>query len=94
MQIKRRLPRSHNAPLLCAQIMTDPTYFGPDQYGKVIDDVWVIQSQHGPFDLASAPKTEGEHIGSAAMLNLVGAAGCCSCNLCWLSWVVSASAHR
>ena len=29
------------------QIMTDPTYFGPDQYGKVIDGTWVVQSNHG-----------------------------------------------
>jgi len=45
------------------QVMTDPTFFGPDQYGKVIDDTWIVQSNHGPFDPSKAPKTyEGEGI--------------------------------
>ena len=39
------------------QIMTDPTFFGPDKYGKVIDDTWIVQHNHGPFSLADAPKT-------------------------------------
>merc|ERR1711907_195710 len=29
------------------QVMTDPTFFGPDKYGKVIDDVVIVQSNHG-----------------------------------------------
>eukprot|EP01052_Picozoa_sp_SAG31_P022198 SAG31_NODE_1754_length_7344_cov_20.426639_4_plen_240_part_00 len=45
------------------QIMTDPTYFGEDKYGVVIDDTWVVQSHHGPFDPAGAPKTVGERMG-------------------------------
>ena len=44
--------------------MTDPTYFGMDEYGKVIDDTWFIQTRpHGPFDPASAPSEVGELIG-------------------------------
>jgi len=39
------------------QIMTDPTFFGPDKYGKVIDDTMIIQSKHGPFDVKEAPKS-------------------------------------
>ena len=30
--------------------MTDPTFFGPSRYGTVIDDIWIVQSKHGPFD--------------------------------------------
>ena len=37
------------------QIITDPTYFGPDEYGKVVDDTWIIQHNHGPFPKESAP---------------------------------------
>ncbi len=32
------------------QVMTDPTYFGPSAYGEVIDDVWIVQHHHGPFN--------------------------------------------
>eukprot|EP00939_MAST-03C_sp_MAST-3C-sp1_P004575 g4575.t1 len=52
----------HNAThLRWQQVMTDPVYFGPDQYGKVIDDTWIVQSNHGPFNPADAPRShEGE----------------------------------
>jgi len=38
------------------QIQTDPLLFGPDLYGRVIDDAWIIQEKHGPFNLEDAPK--------------------------------------
>jgi len=48
----------HNAShIRWQQIMTDPTFFGPDKYGKVIDDTWVVQSSHGPFNPAKAPSS-------------------------------------
>lgn len=50
------------------QIMTDPTFFGPDQYGKIIDDTWIIQSNHGPFDAARAPKSyDGDGVPSISI---------------------------
>ena len=39
------------------QIVTDPTYFGSDMYGKVVDSTWVIQHHHGPFSKSTAPST-------------------------------------
>ena len=46
----------HNAThVRWQQIVTDPTFFGPDQYGMVVDDTWVIQHHHGPFSNATAP---------------------------------------
>ena len=51
----------HNASTIrWQQIMTDPTYFGEDMYGKVVDDVWITQSHHGPFSPESAPSTVPE----------------------------------
>merc|ERR1712166_973509 len=26
------------------QVQTDPTFFGPELYGRVIDDAWIIQN--------------------------------------------------
>jgi len=50
------------------QIMTDPTFFGPDKYGKIIDDVWVVQPNHGPFDAAQAPTSyEGQGVPSTSI---------------------------
>jgi len=40
------------------QIQTDPTAFKWSGYGHVIDETWVVQSRHGPFDAAQAPKGE------------------------------------
>lgn len=37
------------------QVQTDPTLFGKDLYGRVIDDAWIVQHNHGPFSLAAAP---------------------------------------
>jgi hypothetical protein len=37
------------------QVQTDPTLFGPALYGRVIDDVWIVQHNHGPFDLHNPP---------------------------------------
>jgi hypothetical protein len=46
----------HNAShLQWQQIQTDPTLFGPDLYGRVIDDAWIVQSKHGPFDPTDPP---------------------------------------
>jgi hypothetical protein len=42
------------------QVQTDPTLFGPELYGRVIDDVWVVQSNHGPFNESDAPQGCGE----------------------------------
>ena len=39
--------------------MTDPTFFGPELYGKVIDDTMIIQHNHGPFNEMTAPRTAG-----------------------------------
>ena len=49
----------HNASHIHLEyVMTDPTYFGPDKYGAVIDDTWIIQHSHGPFFLDGAPKRQ------------------------------------
>ena len=46
----------HNAThLRWQQVQTDPTLFGPELYGRVIDDAWVIQHRHGPFNATDAP---------------------------------------
>lgn len=37
------------------QVQTDPTLFGPDLYGRVIDDAWIVQNKHGPFNALDAP---------------------------------------
>ena len=45
------------------QIMTDPSFFGPDKYGVVIDDAFVVQHTHGPFSLEDAPTSyEGDGV--------------------------------
>eukprot|EP01064_Diplonema_japonicum_P034759 TRINITY_DN731_c0_g4_i1.p1 TRINITY_DN731_c0_g4~~TRINITY_DN731_c0_g4_i1.p1 ORF type:complete len:548 (+),score=215.43 TRINITY_DN731_c0_g4_i1:44-1645(+) len=38
------------------QVQTDPTDFREDNYGHVIDDTWIVQNQHGPFNATMAPK--------------------------------------
>ena len=38
------------------QVQTDPTLFPDSDYGRVIDDTWIVQHNHGPFDEASAPQ--------------------------------------
>jgi len=46
------------------QVMTDPTYFRMQDYGTIIDDVWIVQENHGPFKESEAPKDEDEeHLG-------------------------------
>ena len=30
---------------------------------QVIDDTWIVQPRHGPFDPAGAPTTEGAKLG-------------------------------
>ena len=37
------------------QVQTDPTLFGKELYGRVIDDAWIVQHHHGPFNLSTAP---------------------------------------
>lgn len=39
------------------QIATDPTQFpgNGSTYGSVIDDAWIIQHRHGPFDMTKVP---------------------------------------
>jgi len=41
------------------QVQTDPTLFPGSDYGRVIDDAWIVQHNHGPFDIADAPKEVG-----------------------------------
>ena len=54
--------------------MTDPIYFG-NEYGKIIDDVWIVQSHHGPFDAARAPKAyEGQGVPSTSIDHWYGLA--------------------
>ena len=52
------------------QVITDPGdkegrpfFVGVEPYGTVIDDTWIIQSSHGPFNKANAPKAHGEPSG-------------------------------
>ena len=46
----------HNATHLnWQQVQTDPTFFPASDYGRVIDDWWVVQDKHGPFNAAEAP---------------------------------------
>lgn len=45
------------------QVQTDPTLFGPDLYGRVIDDAWIVQHNHGPFDPATAPTGKAWPVG-------------------------------
>ena len=48
----------HNdSHLTWRQIMTDPTFFGPEDYGRIIDETVVVQHSHGPFDPKSAPSS-------------------------------------
>merc|ERR1712146_603761 len=37
------------------QVQTDPTFFPESDYGRVIDDTWIVQLKHGPFDLSDPP---------------------------------------
>jgi hypothetical protein len=54
----------HNAThIRWQEVQTDPTLFPTADYGRVIDDVWIIQEKHGPFDLATAPKGKAWPIG-------------------------------
>eukprot|EP01063_Lacrimia_lanifica_P025481 TRINITY_DN332_c0_g1_i1.p1 TRINITY_DN332_c0_g1~~TRINITY_DN332_c0_g1_i1.p1 ORF type:complete len:566 (+),score=276.77 TRINITY_DN332_c0_g1_i1:63-1760(+) len=47
----------HNATHLhWEQVSTDPLAFPMSEYGKVIDDVWLVQHNHGPFKRTSAPQ--------------------------------------
>jgi len=40
------------------QIQTDPTEFPASEYGRIIDDAWIVQHKHGPFDPALVPLGE------------------------------------
>eukprot|EP00755_Sulcionema_specki_P007987 Sspe_Gene.5761::Locus_1913_Transcript_1_1_Confidence_1.000_Length_1870::g.5761::m.5761 len=47
----------HNASHIhWEQVQTDPTLFPGADYGRVIDSVWYVQHQHGPFNAVEAPK--------------------------------------
>ncbi|KAJ9469708.1 putative inactive purple acid phosphatase 1 [Diplonema papillatum] len=37
------------------QVQTDPYDFPLADYGRVIDDVWIVQHNHGPFNASRAP---------------------------------------
>ena len=50
-----RMHIHNNTHLHWQQVQTDPTLFGPGLYGRVIDDAWVVQHNHGPFDATDAP---------------------------------------
>eukprot|EP00659_Diplonema_papillatum_P002509 gene2509-3899_t len=46
----------HNASHIhWQQVMTDPIDFSSGEYGMVIDDWWMVQHNHGPFNLSNAP---------------------------------------
>jgi hypothetical protein len=47
------------------QIMTDPTFFGPEDYGRVIDDAMIVQHDHGPFDPKLAPTADAPTVAGA-----------------------------
>jgi hypothetical protein len=48
----------HNATHLhWQQVQTDPTALN-SSYGAIIDDAWIVQHSHGPFDEAHAPAGE------------------------------------
>ena len=38
------------------QVQTDPTLFPMSDYGRVIDDWWMVTDTHGPFKAEDAPK--------------------------------------
>ena len=38
------------------QVQTDPTLFPLADYGRVIDDWWIVTDKHGPFKAEEAPK--------------------------------------
>jgi len=38
------------------QVQTDPTLFPDSDYGRIIDDVMIVQNKHGPFNISEAPK--------------------------------------
>lgn len=40
------------------QIAGDPTEFPGSEYGQVLDEVWIVQHNHGPFNFSLAPKAE------------------------------------
>merc|ERR1719162_2966502 len=40
------------------QVQTDPSLFPDSDYGRIIDDAWIVQHSHGPFDAAKAPLGE------------------------------------
>eukprot|EP01059_Diplonema_ambulator_P028960 TRINITY_DN47_c0_g4_i3.p2 TRINITY_DN47_c0_g4~~TRINITY_DN47_c0_g4_i3.p2 ORF type:complete len:549 (+),score=228.56 TRINITY_DN47_c0_g4_i3:39-1685(+) len=40
------------------QVQTDPTEFPGSDYGRVIDDTWIVQHNHGPFNATLAPKAK------------------------------------
>ena len=39
------------------QVQTDPSQFPMSDYGRVIDDIWIVQNRHGAFNKSEAPKT-------------------------------------
>eukprot|EP01060_Flectonema_neradi_P029793 TRINITY_DN41_c0_g1_i2.p1 TRINITY_DN41_c0_g1~~TRINITY_DN41_c0_g1_i2.p1 ORF type:complete len:536 (+),score=134.08 TRINITY_DN41_c0_g1_i2:49-1656(+) len=46
----------HNASHIhWQQVQTDPADFPQSDYGRVIDDIWIVQNSHGPFNPANAP---------------------------------------
>merc|ERR1712048_1462068 len=50
---------AHNATHVhWQQVQTDPTSFPLSDYGRVIDDTWIVQRQHGPFNRSKAPLGE------------------------------------
>eukprot|EP01060_Flectonema_neradi_P026922 TRINITY_DN3654_c0_g1_i1.p1 TRINITY_DN3654_c0_g1~~TRINITY_DN3654_c0_g1_i1.p1 ORF type:complete len:533 (+),score=107.30 TRINITY_DN3654_c0_g1_i1:49-1647(+) len=46
----------HNASHIhWQQVGTDPVDFPQSEYGSVIDDLWIVQDSHGPFNKSNAP---------------------------------------
>eukprot|EP00946_MAST-07B_sp_MAST-7B-sp1_P003010 g3010.t1 len=55
----------NNTHLQIQQIMTDPTFFGPEDYGRVNDDAMIVQHNHGPFDPKLAPAADSPAVPGA-----------------------------
>eukprot|EP01061_Rhynchopus_euleeides_P018628 TRINITY_DN307_c0_g1_i5.p2 TRINITY_DN307_c0_g1~~TRINITY_DN307_c0_g1_i5.p2 ORF type:complete len:567 (+),score=241.54 TRINITY_DN307_c0_g1_i5:50-1702(+) len=48
---------SNSTHLHIQQVQTDPSKFPLADYGRVIDDVWIVQHNQGPFSRADVPKS-------------------------------------
>ena len=54
--------RSH---IYFEQIATDPALFNGHGYGDILDSTWIVQPDHGPFNISNAPNKVGKPIGKS-----------------------------